>query len=392
MSKKLINLFIILFFISCSAKPYKKENITSLEVTKNKSNHNQNLIISNDFNKTSKNNVVDTNISKENQLYSILQLGGTSSFIGIIQSDNDSNQIFHLYPKGLIPCNNSQSCDEYEKRISYYFGIMDEIDLKNYLHTYDQSWINCKKNNECNNFKKYWPSDEAYFYSVSLNYYESDNLFKAKYFGELAANEGYARAQHFLGIMFDSRFIENSHYKDNEKALFWYKMAADNNHPDSMLNLATLYNSEVIGNKKDVKKYFYYLEKASNFRNVDAMFLLGQAYENGLGTDVDYKKSLKWYKAAAKFGDLQSMYNVGVFYTKGRGVTIDYCKAIKWYRIAAEGGMPEAQHNLANRLILGQCVEKNINRAKYWYEKAAKNNYIPSINMLNEYFNNTSKD
>lgn len=324
--------------------------------------------------------------------FKIIGVKGTDSYIGIIEGTNNTNKlpvsnILIFYENNVIPCSNSNQCDKFEEKVTKYLTLMNRSELIEYLEEVKYAWLEChtKFNGKCKYIgKEFWLGDDAFLYNLSLKRFNEKDFDIALTFATLAAENGYVRAQHFLGVSSDPR-IKGPYPKDYKNAIFWYEKAAAKDWTSSLFSLAGLYlNGD--GVKKSEKKYFYLLSRAVNSvetkDSVNAQFLLGEAFEIGIGTKIDYIQSLKWYEIAAKNGESQAMFNIGVFYTKGRGVKIDYCKAVKWYRKASDRGFPPAQHNLAIRYFNGQCVEKSYEKAISLLKKAAGSNYNLSKKSL----------
>ena len=121
-----------------------------------------------------------------------------------------------------------------------------------------------------------------------------------------AAEQGFARAQYDLGLMYQfGRGVERS----NEKAVEWYLKAAEQGY-------------------------------------ADAQGLLGVMYENGIGVEQSYEKAAGWYLKAAEQGYADAQYHLGYMYYYGFGVEESNEKAAEWYLKAAEQGLARAQNNL----------------------------------------------
>lgn len=92
------------------------------------------------------------------------------------------------------------------------------------------------------------------------------NLYKT------SANQGYANAQLYLGVMYRlSRGVP----RDDQKAREWFRIAAENNHPQGQYNYAlSLMNGE--GGLKDESEARRWLEKSSAQGNQLAWRLLKQ--------------------------------------------------------------------------------------------------------------------
>jgi hypothetical protein len=106
--------------------------------------------------------------------------------------------------------------------------------------------------------------------------------------------------------------------------------------------------------------------------DVEAIFLMGTAHDEGLGTEIDYKQALHWYKAAAKEGHILAIHNVGNMYRDGRGVNVDHSEAATWWLQAAAAGDIIPALRLGEAYEAGRGVHRNIEKAKFWYSKAAE--------------------
>ncbi|MBN2590024.1 MAG: protein kinase [Sedimentisphaerales bacterium] len=110
----------------------------------------------------------------------------------------------------------------------------------------------------------------------------------------------------------------------------------------------------------------------ANSGNLDAMFLLGSAYQDGLGINKDYHRAIEWYNKAIEVGDSSAMNNLGCMYHDGEGVEQDYQKAIELYNKAIEGGSSIAIWNLGLLYEYGEGVKKDEHKATELYLRAAR--------------------
>lgn len=119
---------------------------------------------------------------------------------------------------------------------------------------------------------------------------------------EPLAYQGYAKAQATLAWMFHTGKGVN---KNMQRALVWYRLAADNNHPIAQNNL-------------------------------------GVFYEQGLEVGRNYQTAASWYQKAAEVGYPYAQYNLGVLYLEGNGVQKNKDEAIYWLQIASLQGVKQA--------------------------------------------------
>ena len=124
-----------------------------------------------------------------------------------------------------------------------------------------------------------------------------------------AAHDGDARAQNFLGTLFEAgRFVD----REFGRAAFWYRKAAEQGNPDGQLNL-------------------------------------GRMYRGGLGIERDERRAAYWYRAAAVQGLAPAQFFLGLMYEAGRGVERDPARSWMWFTLAAEQGDEDARFR-RNRL------------------------------------------
>lgn len=89
--------------------------------------------------------------------------------------------------------------------------------------------------------------------------------------------------------------------RDNARAMYWFKKAADNGDTKGMRILAEKYEKGIL-TKKDYAKAFAWYTKAFNESRIsheDLALKLAFMYEKGLGTKKDTDKALEYYRYAA---------------------------------------------------------------------------------------------
>ena len=105
--------------------------------------------------------------------------------------------------------------------------------------------------------------------------------------------------------------------------------------------------------------------------DVEAQFLMGTAYDEGLGKEVDHAEALRWYRRAAFRGHVLAAHNVGNVYRDGRGVEADMSTAVMWWLRAARAGDVIPQLRLGEAFEAGNGVPRSIDTATEWYRRAA---------------------
>ena len=173
---------------------------------------------------------------------------------------------------------------------------------------------------------------------------------------KVAADAGYARAQHRMGLMAHRGYADIS--KNVEEAVSWLRRAAEQGFAPSQYTLYLIYGA--IANEKwfdwtvegPKEKALGWLRKAAAAGYVHALFDLGYYYMLGEEADVlprDYGAAMLNFERAAALGSSKALFELGDSYALGRGVQIDMMKAKQYYRNAALAGNEKAWE----RLLLG---------------------------------------
>lgn len=106
--------------------------------------------------------------------------------------------------------------------------------------------------------------------------------------------------------------------------------------------------------------------------DVEAAFLMGTAYDEGLGVGVDYLEAMRWYSRAAHRGHVLAVHNIGNMYRDGRGVDENPPAAIRWWLRAARAGDAIPALRLGEAFERGWGVEASSEHARFWYAQAAE--------------------
>ena len=153
---------------------------------------------------------------------------------------------------------------------------------------------------------------------------------------------------------------------ERSESVKWFHMAAEQGHARAQCFLGTLY-ADGDGVNQDFKEAEKWYREAAEQGNTDAQNYLGVLYDNGNGVNQDYKEAEKWYRKAAEQGNAYAQNNLGLLYEDGNGVNQDYEEAKKWYRKAAEQGLRDAKENL-NRLNLAHLRAVDLFKKREYVE------------------------
>jgi serine/threonine protein kinase/TPR repeat protein len=81
-------------------------------------------------------------------------------------------------------------------------------------------------------------------------------------------------------------------------------------------------------------KYFYLA--ATDGRNSEAMYQLGDLYASGRGVDRDEAQAVEWFQKSAELFWPPAIYALGEFYYFGKGVPKNYPQAFRYLKLAAD--------------------------------------------------------
>lgn len=132
---------------------------------------------------------------------------------------------------------------------------------------------------------------------------------------------------------------------DFDTAMKWYHKAADKGYNKAQHRIGVI-NYYGLGIKKDVEEALKWYRKAAKNGDVEAAYDLGNVYYNGYYVRKDYKEAAKWFLMGAERGSAKCQCQLGVMYQCGDGVPKDDVEAKKWYRKAAEQGYEPAKDAL----------------------------------------------
>jgi len=159
----------------------------------------------------------------------------------------------------------------------------------------------------------------------------------------LLARLGDTQSQLFLG--WNYYYGEGGVAKDYDKAVYWYRKAAESGNVRAQHGLALCYDFGR-GVAEDHEDAAYWYRRSAEQGYFKAQLALGFCYYNGDGVPKDLKKAAHWWQKAAEQGYADAQFNLGLCYENGDGVPKDLKKAAYWYGKAAEQGHPEAQKAL----------------------------------------------
>jgi uncharacterized protein len=192
-----------------------------------------------------------------------------------------------------------------------------------------------------------------------------------------------ADAGDILSLLMLARFYEGQfgfpEMKDQEKALGYYGKAAGLGNPGAM---AALGSRLLSGDKefRDEKKGREWLKKAIENKEYSAYLALGDYEEN---VKKNLKAALAEYERGKDAGQIDSLLRAADFYLEGKGVEKDVDRGMSLLRQAAEAGNPVANFRLAASILSAEKPEVAEVLTGYGHLLAAANgNLVEAQNEL----------
>ena len=216
---------------------------------------------------------------------------------------------------------------------------------------------------------------------VKLEYTLS--LWWAANFYRKAAEQGDARAQNYLGAMYERG--GGGLPKDYAEALRWYRKAADQGDATAQGNLGWMYSVGCGGLPKDEAEAVRWYRKAAEQGGAEGQNNLGAMYKVGAGgLPKDEAEALRLFRKAAEQGYAEGQANLGIMYEHGQGgLPKDEAEAVRWYRKAAEQGQAIAQSNLALMYVEGRGgLPKDEAEAANWFRRSAEQGQATAQSIL----------
>jgi TPR repeat protein len=202
----------------------------------------------------------------------------------------------------------------------------------------------------------------GYLYFIGAVSGEPDFAEAIKWFTK-ASEQGNAGSQNNLGICLESgQGIRLS----EQKAEYFYKLAADQGHPSAQASLGYLYLK-----RGKFTAAIELLRKSAEQSCKEAFYHLGQVYHHGIHVQKDINVAFTFYGRASEHGHPYGLLELGHCLFAGRGCDKNITKAYTMYKKAAELGVSEAENALGIMLEEGVGSEKNVTQAMYWYRRAA---------------------
>ncbi|KAK8847173.1 hypothetical protein M9Y10_019756 [Tritrichomonas musculus] len=201
-----------------------------------------------------------------------------------------------------------------------------------------------------------------------------DELKAIDYF-KLAASKGHFNS---IAILETFGIFDFSTSKNKMKSVDYLISAANRKDSDALFQLGNLYNDGHIVPKNERKAIECYSE-AAELGNLNACLLVGNYYIN----QMNYEKAIHYLKLAGDHGNSDALLNLGDIYNEGKGVNVDHELAFKYFNLAASFNNPVALDRMGDLYANGQGVIQDKLRAIEYYESFLKFDYLGKFNNFN---------
>ncbi|MEM7214478.1 MAG: tetratricopeptide repeat protein [Pseudomonadota bacterium] len=195
------------------------------------------------------------------------------------------------------------------------------------------------------------------------------NTKEAAVWYEIAAKSGNREAQFAYAL----KLLEGVDIpKDTEVGARMMKAASDAGHPNAMFNYATHRISQR-PTSATYREMLPLLEKAAEYRVVDAYYSLAKIYEEGLATRInDPERGSYWMEKAADAGNDAAQVELAVTLLKNQNEKANVDRAFDLLNLAANSGNVVAQNRLAYMLIEGNGIERSDLQGATWHILASR--------------------
>lgn len=167
-----------------------------------------------------------------------------------------------------------------------------------------------------------------------------------------AADKGYYPAQYAMATL----YLEGHPVlQDKHTAIEFLRLAALGGLADAQIKLAKVLIDFSLPQYDKVA--FYWADKAASSNNLQAKYLLGSFYLDGIGTPIDYVKAFQIFSDLAQKDDPLSEFKLGQMYYYGQGVDKNISIAKKWFLKAARLGVSDAKNWVA--ILYRGGIERN---------------------------------
>lgn len=188
--------------------------------------------------------------------------------------------------------------------------------------------------------------------------------------------------------------IDAYNQADFETALRIWKKWAANNDSEAMRMIAECYE-DGIGVGKDDQKALEWYRKAAELGDDVAMYKIGYIYHWRV---CDYEEAMKWYQKAVALDNVDAMCGIEVIFRLGDGVEQSWEEEWRWKLKAFKAAIKKGSYyskSVNNTDLVGiewDCEEKEKEELFEWCRKAALAGNTAAMMHLGDYYEYESDD
>lgn len=209
------------------------------------------------------------------------------------------------------------------------------------------------------------------------------NLDLARKYYEQAAALDDDEAYDFLGGTY---MAENATEEEDRKAVYYLKKAVDRKNANAMFRLSIYVRRGEGGMEKNLEYELDLLHESSRLGNASASYRLGILYENGdCGLTENKELAIRYFQLAAERGYLPSINKLGEYYLFGEVIPRDNRKAVSFFKVASKDGYGCSSYWLGRLHAEGiGGLEKSTDKAIEFYELAISQGYTKAQKDLDK--------
>ena len=258
-------------------------------------------------------------------------------------------------------------------------------------------YINIKLNNEINythSLKKLANQNNTYAcYELGLNFHEKKEYQKSYNYFKIAADKNHPKANYYIAKMLLNGTLGSNAKEDINEALKYATKATQLGNIEANNLIGLIY----LRYKKDKEKAIYYFKIAADKEYPYAYNNLGILKEK----EKVYQQAFDYYLKSAKLEEGWACNKIAEFYRQGIGTPKNQNKAFYYYNLALENkNLNWPKYNLAMYFYLFGNYQANIEKnellaIKLFKESANENNIKSTIYLIEyyteKYFNERNK-
>jgi TPR repeat protein len=163
---------------------------------------------------------------------------------------------------------------------------------------------------------------------------------------------------------------------DRDKAVRWFRQGAQEDCPAAEIGLAQLLLGAAGATREQQEEGIALLRKAAKHNSVEALFLLGKAYEQ----QKKMEEAVDWYREAADKGLMDAQMKLGLLLSEGFSTKPDYVEAWVWLKQAASQGnrLADTLARSVERKLTGEQPEEAKQRLKQIEKGSGWQGMVPS--------------